>query len=85
MSGRSCDEAGRIASNGYSYGIGIPRDEALRNLPGKAPDEADVVLDLIKQLAVYGGGRHTWPLHMDSKLERIGGRWRITWTKASTY
>lgn len=35
--------------------------------------------------AVYGGGRHTWPLQMDSKLERIGGLWKITWTKVSTY
>ena len=35
--------------------------------------------------AVYGGGRHTWPLQMDSRLERIGGQWKITWTKASTY
>lgn len=35
--------------------------------------------------AVYGGGRHTWPLQMDSKLECIGGQWKITWTKASTY
>ena len=35
--------------------------------------------------AVYGVGRHTWPLQMDSKLERIGGLWKITWTKASTY
>ena len=35
--------------------------------------------------AVYGGGRHTWPLQMDSKLECIGGLWKITWTKASTY
>ena len=35
--------------------------------------------------AVYGGERHTWPLQMDSKLERIGGLWKITWTKASTY
>lgn len=35
--------------------------------------------------AVYGGGRHTWPLLMDSQLERIGGEWKITWTKASTY
>ena len=35
--------------------------------------------------AVYGGGRHTWPLQMDSTLERIGGQWKITWTKASTY
>lgn len=35
--------------------------------------------------AVYGGVRHTWPLQMDSRLERIGGQWKITWTKASTY
>lgn len=35
--------------------------------------------------AVYGGGRRTWPLRMDSKLERIDGLWKITWTKASTY
>lgn len=35
--------------------------------------------------AVYGGGRHTWPLQMDSTLERIGGQWKIVWTKASTY
>ena len=35
--------------------------------------------------AVYGGGRHTWPLQMDSQLERIAGEWKITWTKASTY
>ena len=35
--------------------------------------------------AVYGGGRHTWPLQMDSRLERIDGQWKITWTKASTY
>ena len=35
--------------------------------------------------AVYGEGRHTWPLQMDSRLERIGGQWKITWTKASTY
>ena len=35
--------------------------------------------------AVYGGGRHTWPLQMDSRLERICGQWKIVWTKASTY
>ena len=35
--------------------------------------------------AVYGGGRHTWPLQMDSRLERIDGQWKITWTQASTY
>ncbi|MBQ8070015.1 MAG: nuclear transport factor 2 family protein [Bacteroidales bacterium] len=35
--------------------------------------------------AVYGGGRHTWRLRMDSRLEKIEGRWRITFSRASTY
>ena len=35
--------------------------------------------------AVYGGGRHTWRLRMDSQLRKIDGRWRITYSRASTY
>lgn len=35
--------------------------------------------------AVYGGGRHTWRLRMDSQLRKIGGQWKITLSKASTY
>ena len=35
--------------------------------------------------AVYGGGRHTWRLQMDSRLEKIDGNWRITFSRASTY
>ena len=48
-------------------------------------DKAHLVGRSRVNAAVYGGGRHTWPLQMDSKLERIGGQWKITWTKASTY
>ena len=57
-------------------------------------DSIDIIVDGDKarlvgrsrvNAAVYGGGRHTWPLQMDSRLERIGGQWKITWTKASTY
>ena len=35
--------------------------------------------------AVYGGGRHTWRLQMDSELRKLGGVWKITCSKASTY
>ncbi len=35
--------------------------------------------------AVYGGGRHTWRLQMDSELRKIDGVWRITYSRASTY
>ena len=35
--------------------------------------------------AVYGGGRHTWRLQMDSELRKIDGHWKITLSKASTY
>ncbi len=35
--------------------------------------------------AVYGGGRHTWRLQMDSRLKKIDGQWKITFSKASTY
>ena len=35
--------------------------------------------------AVYGGGRHTWRLRMDSELRKVEGVWKITYSKASTY
>ena len=35
--------------------------------------------------AVYGGGRHTWRLQMDSQLRKVNGVWKITLSKASTY
>lgn len=35
--------------------------------------------------AVYGGGRHTWRLRMDSELRKIDGAWKITYSKASMY
>ena len=35
--------------------------------------------------AVYGGGRHTWRLQMDSQLRKENGMWRIAYSRASTY
>lgn len=35
--------------------------------------------------AVYGGGRHTWRLQMDSQLCKIDGKWLVTYSRASMY
>lgn len=35
--------------------------------------------------AVFGGGRHTWPLQLDIDLVRRNGIWLMTETRASTY
>lgn len=35
--------------------------------------------------AVYGGGRHTWRIQMDSQLCKENGVWRIAYSRASTY
>ena len=35
--------------------------------------------------AVFGGGRHTWPLQLEFKLFKRDGVWRFTKAEASTY
>ena len=35
--------------------------------------------------AVYGGGRHTWRLQMESRLRKANGVSRIAYSRASTY
>lgn len=35
--------------------------------------------------AVFGGGRHTWPLCLDTDLRLKDGRWMMTETRASTF
>lgn len=35
--------------------------------------------------AVFGGGRHTWPLQLTIELEREGEKWRMTQAVASTF
>ena len=48
-------------------------------------DQARMVGRSRVNAAVYGGGRHTWRLQMDSRLRKENGEWKITYTKASTY
>ena len=48
-------------------------------------DSASMIGKSRVNAAVYGGGRHTWRLRMDSQLRKIDGRWRITYSRASTY
>ncbi len=35
--------------------------------------------------AVFGGGKHIWPLQLRISLEKKGGQWLMTKTVASTY
>lgn len=35
--------------------------------------------------AVFGGGRHTWPLEQDLSCVKVAGRWQVTRSVASTY
>ncbi len=35
--------------------------------------------------AVYGGGKHSWRLRGDFTLRKIGGAWKFTGSRASTY
>ncbi|MBD5312350.1 MAG: nuclear transport factor 2 family protein [Bacteroides sp.] len=35
--------------------------------------------------AVFGGGRHTWPLCLDTDLRLVYGQWLMTETRASTF
>ena len=37
------------------------------------------------EAAVFGGGRHTWPLQLFFTLEKAEGKWLFTSSKASTY
>lgn len=35
--------------------------------------------------AVFGGGKHTWPLQLVIELKKQDGKWMMTGAKASTY
>ncbi|MBQ9555712.1 MAG: nuclear transport factor 2 family protein [Muribaculaceae bacterium] len=37
------------------------------------------------EAAVFGGGRHTWPLSLQFEARRENGKWRFTRSQASTY
>lgn len=37
------------------------------------------------EAAVFGGGRHTWPLSLRFEARKRNGQWRLTHSQASTY
>ena len=39
----------------------------------------------IVSAAVFGGGKNTWRLQLAFDVEKIGGKWILTFAKASTY
>ena len=48
-------------------------------------DIAELVGQSLVNAAVFGGGRHTWHLHLRLQLIRTDGVWKVTEAKASTY
>ena len=48
-------------------------------------DQAELVGKSRVNAAVFGGGRHTWPLQLDIELVRTDGNWRMTQALASTF
>ena len=48
-------------------------------------DQAELVGKSRVNAAVFGGGRHTWPLQLDIELVRTDGNWRMTQAMASTF
>lgn len=48
-------------------------------------DEADMVGHSRVSAAVFGGGKHTWPLALHFKLRRTPDGWKLMRAEASTY
>ena len=48
-------------------------------------DQATMVGRSRVEAAVFGGGRHTWPLQLTLHLVRREGRWLLLDSRASTY
>lgn len=48
-------------------------------------DEAVLTGRSLVTAAVFGGGRHTWPLQLRFRLRREADEWKFTESSASTY
>ncbi len=48
-------------------------------------DQATMIGRSRVEAAVFGGGRHTWPLQLALHLVRREGRWLLLDSRASTY
>lgn len=48
-------------------------------------DSGILVGQSLVNAAVFGGGRHTWRLQLESQIVKRDGRWYINETTASTY
>ena len=48
-------------------------------------NEAELTGQSVVNAAVFGGGRHTWRLQLELRLEQEAGAWQITEVRASTY
>lgn len=56
-----------------------------KNREKDSEDRVHIIGKSLVNAAVFGGGRHTWPLQLDIDLVKKGNEWKITKIKASTY
>mgnify|MGYP002859622340 CR=1 FL=1 len=68
--------------NGTLNYYSVDDDEMIINVDG---DTATMTGRSRVNAAVYGGGRHTWRLQMQSTLVKKDGRWLFVEQRASTY
>ena len=71
-----------ITKDTVSLGALLSDDSVLVHMTGYRQSKGEYLREIATGVL---NGRHTWPLQMDSRLERIDGQWKIVWTKASTY
>lgn len=48
-------------------------------------DEAEMTGHSQVNAAVFGGGKHTWPLALNFQLKKTADGWKLTRAEASTY
>ncbi|MBR1883038.1 MAG: nuclear transport factor 2 family protein [Muribaculaceae bacterium] len=72
----------REIQNGTLNYYAVEDDEIIVIVNG---DQAEMTGRSRVNAAVYGGGRYTWRLQMQSKLIKKAGRWLFTEQRASTY
>ena len=81
----------RRTTRNQSIGRLLPRHEFNRHIQMPADDLVHRRLIFTHGVgdgtlaAVYGGGRHSWRLQMDSQLRKIDGKWLVTYSRASMY
>lgn len=78
----NCDEYFDAVKDGTLNYYSAEHDDMEVKITG---DTATLTAKSRVTAAVYGGGKHTWRLQQNMKLKKIGGKWKFTFSQASTY